>query len=51
MCVCVLECVSGGLTEALHSKSSLPFGKAFLQRKKKVLPLHLLSGFEQINEV
>lgn len=33
VCVFVLECawVSGVLTEALHSKSSLPFGKAFLQ--------------------
>lgn len=29
---CVFKCVSGVLTEALHSKSSLPFGKASLQR-------------------
>lgn len=27
-------CVSGVLTEELHSKSSLPFGKAFLRRQK-----------------
>lgn len=58
VCACgfVLECacVSGVLTEALHSKSSLPFGKAFLQREKKTwnfLCLHVLRGFEHINEV
>lgn len=37
VCVFVLEwvCFSGVLTEALHRKSSLPFGKTSLQRKRE----------------
>lgn len=38
-------CVSGVLTEELHSKSSLPFGKTFLRRQKHMKDF-LAAGFE-----